>query len=333
MTFPPAPPERMRAQVHRGVLRRRDRAEHLGPLRRLLRRAPRPARAPYTSALLAAQEGRGSTASCRCRSASACAFELRTRRPAARTLYYQIDYTLEPELPRRAGHLHVTFRRENPTVLQRGLRDRRGPARARPLPRLRRRHPGHRPRHLVRRGRGQGVPRRRHRPADDLRHRARGLRRHARGAWARHHAPYAGAPLDRPRAGADAEGMGAAARLRRLLPLARARPDHVRARPEGHDPADRRRRSSRRDRRRAERATRPNPAAGDGLVTEERARACSRGASSSASTTTARPRYVSAREPQAVPASSTWPRLADIARLPYEKADPFEAIAIGAPAD
>ena len=35
-------------------------------------------------------------------------------------------------------------------------------------------------------------------------------------------------------------GDGRAARLRRLLPLARARPDHVRARPQGHDPADRR---------------------------------------------------------------------------------------------
>jgi len=33
-------------------------------------------------------------------------------------LYYQIDYTLQPDLPDDLGFLHVTFRRENPTTLK-----------------------------------------------------------------------------------------------------------------------------------------------------------------------------------------------------------------------
>jgi hypothetical protein len=35
------------------------------------------------------------------------------------TLYYQVDYTLQPELPAGLGYLHVEFRRENPTVMRR----------------------------------------------------------------------------------------------------------------------------------------------------------------------------------------------------------------------
>ena len=97
-------------------------------------------------------------------------------------LYFQIDYTLEPDLARR----RATCTRCS------GGRTRRGcaatsssPTAERPWPvrRLRGRRPSARRRPVVRRGRGQGVPRRRHRPADDLRHRAGGLRGH-RGAWA-----------------------------------------------------------------------------------------------------------------------------------------------------
>jgi hypothetical protein len=33
-------------------------------------------------------------------------------------LYYQLDYTLERDIPRDAGLLHVSFRRENPTVMR-----------------------------------------------------------------------------------------------------------------------------------------------------------------------------------------------------------------------
>jgi hypothetical protein len=33
--------------------------------------------------------------------------------------YYQVDYTLQPAIPADAGYLHVSFRRENPTVMKR----------------------------------------------------------------------------------------------------------------------------------------------------------------------------------------------------------------------
>ena len=91
-------------------------------------------------------------------------------------LYYQVDYTLGP-LDDGAGYLHVGFRRQNPTVQKRdfvivdGLE---GPGR---FLGLRDRRPRHRRRRLVRRRRGQGLPRRRRRAPDDLRHRPRGLRR------------------------------------------------------------------------------------------------------------------------------------------------------------
>jgi hypothetical protein len=34
-------------------------------------------------------------------------------------LFYQIDYTLEPEFPSDGGYLHASFRRENPTTMER----------------------------------------------------------------------------------------------------------------------------------------------------------------------------------------------------------------------
>ncbi|MCA9438085.1 MAG: DUF2961 domain-containing protein, partial [Candidatus Omnitrophica bacterium] len=43
---------------------------------------------------------------------------LANERPANSRLYYQIDYTLEEELPENAGSLHALFRRENPTTLK-----------------------------------------------------------------------------------------------------------------------------------------------------------------------------------------------------------------------
>ncbi|MCA9430905.1 MAG: DUF2961 domain-containing protein, partial [Candidatus Omnitrophica bacterium] len=43
---------------------------------------------------------------------------LANERPTNSRLYYQIDYTLEEELPENAGSLHALFRRENPTTLK-----------------------------------------------------------------------------------------------------------------------------------------------------------------------------------------------------------------------
>ena len=44
--------------------------------------------------------------------------ELWNAAPVRQILYYQIDYTLQAELPDDLGLLHATFRRENPTTLK-----------------------------------------------------------------------------------------------------------------------------------------------------------------------------------------------------------------------
>jgi hypothetical protein len=52
--------------------------------------------------------------------------------PRRTMLYFQIDYTLQAELPPELGVLHVSFRRENPTVMRRDFviaDDFRGPGR------------------------------------------------------------------------------------------------------------------------------------------------------------------------------------------------------------
>ena len=156
---------------------------------------------------------------------------------AARSLYYQIDYTLQPRA-RRPTSVACTssFRRENPTVDAARLRHRRRPPRPGPLPRLRRRRPrASTPAILVRRGRGEDLPRRRRRSRPSA---ARGSRTTsaARGAWARTTRRTA----VRRSASCRAARPGAEAGLRRLLPMARARPDRCSSTSCGHDPADRR---------------------------------------------------------------------------------------------
>ena len=121
----------------------------------------------------------------------------RTHSAARRRVYFQIDYTLEPALAdERGATCTSSFRRENPTTLTARLRDRRRPPRARPVPRLRRRRAADRRGHVVRRGRGEGLPRRRHASCRRSAAPASRTTSAARGAWARTPAPYAGAPLD-----------------------------------------------------------------------------------------------------------------------------------------
>ena len=135
-----------------------------------------------------------------------------------------------------------------------------------------------------------------------------GLEDYVGSAWgmgAHHAAPYGGAPL----IVAPATAGAAQPRLRRLLPLAPARPDHVRARPAGDDPADRRHVLPGRARRPSSRRTSAtNPVAGEGWIAQPRARACWRGASPSGSTTTARPPSSTAPSRSRCPASTSPPR-------------------------
>ena len=165
--------------VPRGVLRRPRRAEHLGAVRRLLRRAARTAGGDVVGPHRDPGGARLQQLHPDARSASASASSSSTAQPNRTYLYYQIDYTMGARAGRRSPARHVPAR--EPDDAEARLRHRGRAARAGPLPRLQRRRPVHRPRHLVRRGRGQGVPRRRHRSADDLRHRPRGLRRHGVG--------------------------------------------------------------------------------------------------------------------------------------------------------
>jgi hypothetical protein len=87
---------------------------------------------PFVSALAAAHEGRGLNAWFPMPFRRRIRIECTNGTPRRRLLFYQIDYTLERELPASAGLLHVSFRRENPTRLREDFtiaRDFSGPGR------------------------------------------------------------------------------------------------------------------------------------------------------------------------------------------------------------
>jgi hypothetical protein len=73
----------------------------------------------YHSALTAANEGRGFNSYVPMPFRRGARVELVNGGPKRTILYYQIDYTLQPDLPENLGYLHVSFRRENPTVMRR----------------------------------------------------------------------------------------------------------------------------------------------------------------------------------------------------------------------
>ena len=78
MTFPPAPPEEMRAVVLEVFYDGLERAEHFGAVRSTSSGCRTGGRSAYTSALTAVQEGPASTRISRCRSASTSASSSRT---------------------------------------------------------------------------------------------------------------------------------------------------------------------------------------------------------------------------------------------------------------
>lgn len=69
----------------------------------------------FHSALTTAQEGRGFNSYIPMPFAGHARVELVNCASRPIVLYYQIDYTLEPEMPADRGYLHATFRRDNPT--------------------------------------------------------------------------------------------------------------------------------------------------------------------------------------------------------------------------
>lgn len=71
---------------------------------------------PYHSVLTSAQEGRGFNSYFPMPFDGHARVEIVNAGASPATLYYQIDYTLEPSLGADSGYLHVSFRRDNPTV-------------------------------------------------------------------------------------------------------------------------------------------------------------------------------------------------------------------------
>ena len=114
MTFPPAPPEVMRAMVievfHDGA----DEPSVSVPAVDFFGVAMGRPR-PVDSALAAVQEGRGFNSFVPMPFGERIRVTFRNGSARPVQLYHQIDFTLQ-ELPDDAGRLHATFRRENPTV-------------------------------------------------------------------------------------------------------------------------------------------------------------------------------------------------------------------------
>jgi hypothetical protein len=118
MTFPPAPPEQMRAlQMDVYYDGASDPSISVPWLDFFGLPHGRPA--SYASALTSAQEGRGFNAYFPMPFAQHVRVELTNASPRAQTVYYQIDYTLERRIAEGAGYLHASFHRENPTLQKR----------------------------------------------------------------------------------------------------------------------------------------------------------------------------------------------------------------------
>src|SRR5258705_13229742 len=118
MTFPPARPERMRALVLEVFYDGAAEPSISVPALDFFG-LPHGRPAPYVSALLSAQEGRGYNAYLPIPFRRRIRIELTNASPRPTVLYYQLDYTLERNLAPEPGLLHVSFRRENPTRLKR----------------------------------------------------------------------------------------------------------------------------------------------------------------------------------------------------------------------
>ena len=71
---------------------------------------------PYASAVMTMQEGKGFNSYLPMPFQKRIRIELTNSSPKSIPLYYQVDYTLEDSPAVDVGYLHVTWRRQNPTV-------------------------------------------------------------------------------------------------------------------------------------------------------------------------------------------------------------------------
>lgn len=117
MTFPPAPPEVMRAMILEVLYDGADEPSVSVPAVDFFGVALGRPRA-MSSALTAVQEGRGFNTFVPMPFGDHLRMTFRNGSDRRIHLFYQVDFTLEP-LGDGAGRLHATFRRENPTVIKR----------------------------------------------------------------------------------------------------------------------------------------------------------------------------------------------------------------------
>ncbi len=117
MTFPPAPPEVMRALSIEVFYDGLDAPSVSVPALDFFG-LPLGRPVAYASVLTAAQEGRGfnSYVPMPIRESARITFTNHSERVVS--FYYQIDYTLEPALEEGVGLLHVGWRRANPTTMR-----------------------------------------------------------------------------------------------------------------------------------------------------------------------------------------------------------------------
>jgi hypothetical protein len=118
MTFLPSRPERMRALYLEVFYDGSDEPSVSVPCLDFFG-LPHGRPVAYHSALTSAQEGRGFNSYVPMPFRHGVRVELVNGSEKRAVLYYQVDYTLQAELPPELGYLHASFRRENPTVIRR----------------------------------------------------------------------------------------------------------------------------------------------------------------------------------------------------------------------
>lgn len=116
LTVPPAPPERLRALVLEVFYDGADEPSISVPLLDFFG-LPHGRAVAYACSLVAVHEGRGFNSYVPMPFGRRVRIELHNGSERATLLYFQVDYTLQPDLPESRGFLHVTFRRQNPTTL------------------------------------------------------------------------------------------------------------------------------------------------------------------------------------------------------------------------
>jgi hypothetical protein len=120
MTIPPARPERMRGMLLEVFYEGATEPSVSVPCLDFFG-LPHGRPVAYHSAMTAVNEGRGFNSYAPMPFRRRLRVEFVNGSDATTTLYYQLDYTLEPDLDTELGYLHVAFRRENPTVQRRDV--------------------------------------------------------------------------------------------------------------------------------------------------------------------------------------------------------------------